>query len=139
MKNSNKWQKREKIMSEPEKVTEPTTPPSELPEATEEKPIDPVLVEKLANLKIITKTHSLLGQGIFPGVMAGDLLLAQEFVSKLHAPLMKECETHPDWLRATDPAKYKAQQEMEKKSEETQKKAEEKRAKKMLKKKPKGH
>lgn len=95
-----------------------------------EKPLDPALVEKLGALRAIVKINQILSSCIVQGNMAGDILVGQEFLKQLHAPILKEAETHPDYKRATDPAGYAKELKEAKQAEQLKIRAEEKRDKK---------
>lgn len=73
-------------------------------EKMEPTPIDPVLVEKLAVLRALVNIDNLLQNCLFPGGGASDVIAAKQFLQKLHAPIMKECQSHPDFARTTVPA-----------------------------------
>lgn len=74
------------------------------PSNTEPPPIDPVLKEKLEQLLAIKNVHNILDNCLFPGAAAGDLLGAKQFLQNLHAPILKECQSHPDFQRASNPS-----------------------------------
>lgn len=83
-------------------VPQTATPPA--PEVQGEKPIDPALIEKLATARNLVNIDNLLQNSLFPGGAAGDIVLAQQFLKGLHAPIIKECQSHPDYVRATTKA-----------------------------------
>lgn len=89
----------------------PTLPPE--PDKVPEDPIDPVLIERLSSLKAIVLIDKILQNCTIPGGMAGDLLVSQEFLKKMHAPLMKECQSHKDFERATNQKPPKTPEEIE--------------------------
>jgi hypothetical protein len=101
---------------------------------TGETPIDPALIEKLAALRSIVKINNILSSCIVQGSMASDILIGQEFLKNLHAPILKEAETHPDYKRATDPQGYAAEKKAAAQAEELKIRAEEKRDRKAEKK-----
>lgn len=73
-------------------------------EAKEIKPVDPALVEKLEVLKRLSQIDSLLTNCLFPGGAAADIFGAKQFLQKLHSPILAECQSHPDFARATKSA-----------------------------------
>lgn len=82
--------------------TEPIQPTSDQPTSVPDA-IDPAFLEKLLTLKSIVNLDNILTNCLFPGGVADEILRAKQFLQRLHAPLHKECESHPDFARATKP------------------------------------
>lgn len=78
-------------------------PETEVPSSKVAPSIDPVLIEKLAQLKGIVKIDSILDNCLIPGGAAADILGAKQVLQKLHAPLLAECQAHPDFAKASTP------------------------------------
>lgn len=104
-------------------------------------PVNQELVEKLFTIKMLVKIDTLLQSCLIPGAAAADIQIAREFLKSMHEPLIKECQAHPDFKRATAPpipqpspeqlAEEALMAKIQAKNEETAKsKAEAKRAKK---------
>lgn len=95
-----------------------------------EEPVDPQLITKLDACKQFSRIHKILENGIFPGGMAPDLAESMQFIRTMHGPIWTECQAHKDYLRVTDPAKYKAEKEAAEAKAKAEARADEKRQKK---------
>ena len=82
-----------------------------------ETPVDPVLLNKLADLRAITMLSNAINGCTFTGKEIPAIMIGQEFLRKIHEPLLEEAKQHPDFFRATDPKGYEAFMRAEKKRE----------------------
>lgn len=99
---------------------------SELAEAPEEpQPIDPKLLGMIQGCKLLVRADDLLSNCLFPGGAASELVDIKNFLKKLHEPMYKDAQAHPDFKRATTPpGEIKAMEKAEAKRQRKLKKIE---------------
>lgn len=74
---------------------------NEAMEVKEVAPIDPVLIEKMQAMRTLVQLDQLISNCLFPGGVAQDIVSAKQLIQGLHSPILKECQEHPDFERAS--------------------------------------
>lgn len=80
------------------------------PQAAQQAPVSPDLVQKVQALRGLATTHNVLDKGFFPRSLNGAVDMSVEFIRALYENLKSECLAHPDADRIPELVQLKGQE-----------------------------